>query len=209
MVGEHKATAERRQALRAALISAAGRRIAEDGLPALTARAAASDVGCSVGAIYNVFDDLDGLIIAVNSKTLAHLDREIAKSLAAVADENDPVESLVAIGLAYCRFAAAHPHLWSALFEQGVKPDRDVPAWHMDEHIRLFAHVLTFLKQLDPKQEDEQAWSRARLMFSAVHGVVSLGMHELFIAVPPDEIETQVALLVRATARGLYDRSPW
>ncbi len=205
MVGEHKATAERRQALRSALIEAADMRIAKDGLSALTARTVASDVGCSVGAIYNVFEDLDGLIMAVNSKTLARLDREIATSLSSVSEDQSPVESLVAIGLAYCRFAAQHPRLWSALFEQGQKTDRVIPDWHMDEHIRLFTHVLTILKELAPEQSDEQTWSQARLMFSAVHGVVSLGMHELFIAVPSDEIEMQVEVLVRATACGLFE----
>lgn len=203
MVKEHKATAERRQALRNELIEAADAIIAKDGLSALTARVAASQVGCSVGAIYNVFKDLDGLIIAVNSNTLARLDREIGKVL----PENgkgDPAETLVAIGLAYCRFAAAHPRLWSALFEQGLKPGRVVPDWHMDEHVRLFTHIVVELKKLAPDQDDEQIWSLARLVFSAVHGIVSLGMHDLFIAVPADEIEHQVEILVRSMLEGLF-----
>ncbi len=204
MVKGHKATAERRQALRKDLIEAADARIAEEGLSALTARLVAAEVGCSVGAIYNVFEDLDGLIIAVNSKTLARLDREIAKILPAEQDNQDPTESLVGIGLAYCRFARKHLRLWSALFEQGLKPDRVVPAWHMDEHVRLFTHVVTILKKIAPDRSDEEVWSLARMMFSAVHGIVSLGMHDLFIAVPSDEIEQQVAILLRSLVQGLF-----
>ena len=203
MVKEHKATAERRQALRNELIGAADDIIAGQGLSALTARVAAAKVGCSVGAIYNVFEDLDGLIIAVNSNTLSRLDRDIARVLPD--DGNgDPAETLVAIGLAYCRFAATYPRLWSALFEQGLKPGREVPDWHMDEHVRLFAHIVVTLKRLAPDQDDEQIWSLARLVFSAVHGIVSLGMHDLFIAVPADEIEQQVEILVRSMLHGLF-----
>lgn len=205
MVKEHKATAERRQALRSALIEAANARISEEGLSALTARAIASDVGCSVGAIYNVFDDLDGLITAVNSSTLARLDRQIARALPDESEDQDPVETLVGIGLAYSRFAIKYPRQWSALFEQGLRSDREIPSWHMDEHLRLFTHVLNVLKKLAPEQSDEENWSLARLMFSAVHGIVSLGLHDLFIAVPSDEIEQQVALLVRSMMRGLFD----
>ena len=205
MPKERKATTERRQALRGELIVAAERMIAESGLDALTARAVASDVGCSVGAIYNVFEDLDGLIVAVNSQTLARLDREIARILPGDDQDHDPEETLVGVGHAYCRFAAEHPRLWSALFEQGLKPDRTTPDWHMDEHVRLFSHVVGTLGQIAPNRGDDEIWALARLLFSAVHGVVSLGMHDLFIAVPSGEIEIQVETLVRAMVRGLFE----
>lgn len=202
---ERKSTTERRQALRSELIAAAEGLIASQGLDALAARAVAGEVGCSVGAIYNVFDDLDGLIIAVNSKTLAGLDREIGRILPSDQSDQDPEQTLVGIGHAYCRFAAKHPRLWSALFEQGLKPDRKVPDWHLDEHVRLFSHVVAVLKEILPERSDDEIWSLARLMFSAVHGIVSLGMHDLFIAVPSDEIEQQVETLVRAMVRGLFE----
>ena len=204
MVKEHKATAERRRTLRLALIGAAERRIAKEGLSALSARAVSKDVGCSLGAIYNVFDDIDGLVMAVNSKTLASLDRQIAGALSAVPEDGNPVDGLVAIGLAYCRFANAHNQLWSALFEQGLKADLEVPDWHLDEHVRLFSHILSYLQKLAPDQSNEESWMLARLLFSAVHGTVTLGMQGFFIAVPPDEIEKQVSTLITATVQGLF-----
>ena len=54
-------TAERRQRLKNALISAAERTMATHGLRGLKARALAYKVGCAVGAIYNVVTDLDDL----------------------------------------------------------------------------------------------------------------------------------------------------
>ena len=36
------------------------------------------------------------------------------------------------------------------------------------------------------------------------HGIVSHGMHDLFIAVPPDEIEHQVEILVHSMLEGLF-----
>jgi DNA-binding transcriptional regulator YbjK len=48
-------TAERRQLLKDALISAAERTIETTGLSGLKARALAFKAGCAVGAIYNVW----------------------------------------------------------------------------------------------------------------------------------------------------------
>jgi DNA-binding transcriptional regulator YbjK len=64
-------TAERRQIPKDALISAAERTIETHGVSGLKARALAFKVGCAV--VYNVVNDLDDLIFAVNSCTLAAL----------------------------------------------------------------------------------------------------------------------------------------
>jgi AcrR family transcriptional regulator len=111
--------AERRQRLRDALISAAERTIETDGLGGLKARALANEVGCAVGAIYNVVTDLDDLVIAVNSRTLAALERELAaaEQIADTVTQAGPVDRLVRLGTAYLSFAAAHRVRWRALFE--------------------------------------------------------------------------------------------
>src|SRR4051794_8774796 len=74
---EGNATAERRATLRAALVAAAERAIMQQGLAGLRARALAEEVGCAVGAIYNVVKDLDELVLLVNAKTLAALKNAI------------------------------------------------------------------------------------------------------------------------------------
>src|SRR5580700_10611737 len=81
MVNEAK-TSDRRTALRRALIAAAERMIDERGHQALRARELAQDVGCALGAIYNVFPDLDALILAVKAQTLDDLEAEIARRFA-------------------------------------------------------------------------------------------------------------------------------
>ena len=74
----------RRDQLRQALISASERTVETAGLQGLRARALADEVGCSVGAIYNAVDDLDELILLVNTRTLATLERDLtAAGLAA------------------------------------------------------------------------------------------------------------------------------
>ena len=67
----------RRSNLKNALIDAAEQTISREGLAGLRARSLAFEVGCAVGAIYNVVDDIDDLIFAVNERTLLALEREL------------------------------------------------------------------------------------------------------------------------------------
>src|SRR5215467_10070549 len=78
--GSNMKAAERRQNLKEALITAAERTIARQGLHGLRARDLADKVGCAVGAIYNVVADLDELILLVNSRTIAALERALTKA---------------------------------------------------------------------------------------------------------------------------------
>ena len=64
---------EARDDLRKRLVDAAEARIASQGLAALKAREVTADAGCALGALYTAFDDLDRLILQVNSRTLVRL----------------------------------------------------------------------------------------------------------------------------------------
>lgn len=196
-------TAERRRKLRLELIDAGEAILREHGLDALTARAVASAVDCSVGAIYNVFDDIDGLIVAVNSRTLAKLDHKISAFAPDAGHQLEPDVCLDRLAVAYCQFAIEHTKAWSALFEHGERISRQIPDWHMDEHVHLIGHVVKSLQQLLPGNSDEENWQLAGLLFSAVHGVVSLGLQGFFFAVPQQQIEAQASQLVRSTLKGL------
>jgi AcrR family transcriptional regulator len=196
-------TAERRRKLRMELTDAGEAILRENGLDALTARAVASAVGCSVGAIYNVFEDIDDLIVAVNSRTLAKLDHKISAFVPGAGHQLEPEICLDRLAIAYCQFAIENTKAWSALFEHGERINRQIPDWHMDEHVHLIGHVVKSLRQLQPDNSDEENRQLAGLLFSAVHGVVSLGLQGFFFAVPQQQLEAQVSKLVQSTLKGM------
>src|SRR5437016_11571637 len=105
---------ERRAKLRESLILAAEKSIAAGGLAGLKTRDLAREIGCANGAVYNLVEDVDELILRVGSRTLTRLDAALsaAESEAAAA----PNDILVRIALAYCDFAAENLELWRALF---------------------------------------------------------------------------------------------
>ncbi len=191
---------EKRASQRERLIDAAEATIAAKGLSALKARDLASAAGVSLGGLYNLVGDLDEVILRVGARTLARLDASLA---AAAKPDAGPVENLVAIAIAYSRFARENRALWRALFEHRMAPEAALPDWHAAMQLKLFGHVAGPLRALLPLQDEEERVLLSRTLFSAVHGVVALGLDEKIVAVPASALEDQISRLTRATATGL------
>src|SRR5204863_1950004 len=173
---------ERRTKLREDLIQAAEQSISAGGLAALKTRELAREIGCANGAVYNLVADVDELILLVGSRTLARLDAALTD--AESAGPASPVETLVRIAVAYCDFAAENLQLWRALFEHRMAPGKDLPEWAIGEQMNMFRHIHRPLAVLYPKRSAEELSVTARSMFSAVHGMVALGLEQKLIAVP-------------------------
>lgn len=190
-----------REKLRVALIQAAEQTIAARGVAGLKTRDLAREIGCANGAVYNLVADVDELILRVGSRTLLRLDE--ALSLAVSAGEPSPRDSLVRIAIAYCDFASANLQLWRALFEHRMAADKLVPDWSVRDQMRLFRHIYQPLAALFPQRSPEELGIMARSLFSAVHGMVALGLEQKLVAVPLPALRKEIATLVRATIDGL------
>jgi len=166
------------------LIEVARRQIASNGLRSLKIRDVASAADCSIGSVYNEFGDFDGLILTVNRETVARLDAV----LAAVPDQ-DPVQHLFGLADAYLGFFTEHAHLLWSLFEHRMENDR--PLMH--------APMVRLLPDRDPVE----VALLARMMFSAAHGIISLGLEARMVAVPPDSLRFQVAQFVETQLIGM------
>lgn len=203
-------TKERRDELRAALLVEAERTIAAHGLGALKARDLALAVGCATGAIYNVYPDLDSLILEVNAKTLAAVQAFLSGS-SKIANgkrlsKRDAVDELVDLGLHYLEFATTNLHRWRALFEHRMQAGHAVPSWYVERQLPLFGLVEKALRTLQPALTEQESTLLSRSLFSAVHGVVSLGLEERLGTLPAATLRSQLAELIRAFALGLAQR---
>src|SRR4051812_14019940 len=196
---------ERRAKLREELILAAERSISAGGLAGLKTRDLAREIGCANGAVYNLVADVDELILRVGSRTLLRLDQTL--STAESAGAPSPQETLVRIAIAYCDFAAENLELWRALFEHRMDPDKPLPDWSIDDQMRLFGHVYQPLAALFPQRSREELGITARSLFSAVHGMVALGLEQKLVAVPLPALRKEIAGLVRAMIDGLIARA--
>jgi AcrR family transcriptional regulator len=192
---------ERRAKNRQALIEAAEQLIAAKGLAGLKTRDLAAQIGIANGAVYNLVEDIDDLILHVGSRTMARLDAVL--SAAEANGSSEPADKLVRIAVAYCEFAAQNLELWRALFEHRMAPGKPIPEWVISEQLELFRHIQGPLASLFPGRTVQQINITARSLFSAVHGMVALGLEQKLIAVPSDALRSEVATIVRAMVLGL------
>jgi AcrR family transcriptional regulator len=195
---------DRHTALREQLIDAAERTIAEKGLAALKARDLAREVGCAVGTIYNVFEYLDELVLCVGSRTLAMLEAALraVPSPSRHGSADEAVADMVRLALAYLDFATNHTVRWRALFEHRMNEARPLPKWFVEQQHRLFAQLERPLEALLPELDRDLRRTLARTVFSAVHGIVALGLEEKLVSLSLPDLAGQLAATVRSIATG-------
>lgn len=199
-------TLRRRANLRDALIEAAEMTIAAGGLRQLRARQLAFEVGCAVGAIYNVVSDIDDLILAVNERTLQLLEDELSKPVVGLptTSQSEPaIEKLVQLALGYLNFAADHGPRWRAIFEHTMTAGGEIPDWYRARQRRLFGFLDPPLSELQPQLSPSQRRGIARSLFSAVHGIVALGLDEKIEAIALPDLREQLTFVVTTMGRGL------
>ncbi|MDW4550611.1 TetR-like C-terminal domain-containing protein [Defluviimonas sp. D31] len=196
----------RRTDLQNRLIAAAEAQIAETGLAGVKAREVTARAGCALGALYTAFDDVDMLVLHVNSRTLARLG-EALKTARATCD-GTPEEVLQALAAEYVRFARDNRRLWSALFEHRLPEGVEPPTWHKRDHAVLIEEIIAPLGALRPDLSSKMLLMRARTTFAAVHGVVQLSLQGRFVGVPPDSLAAEVTALVDAMVRGAHLARP-
>jgi AcrR family transcriptional regulator len=110
-VGRRK---EHDESTAAALLDAAERTIAQEGVDALALRDVARDAGTTTRAIYTLFGSKDGLLGALGVRAFNFLQREIE----ALPVTDKPQDDLIEAALVFRRFALEHPALFSIAFHR-------------------------------------------------------------------------------------------
>lgn len=106
-------------------LSAAINIVEAEGFRALKARHVAERIGYSAGTLYNIFKNLDELIIHLNGRTLDELQAEIS----AVTLSGDALRDITSLVDVYLTYLEAHPNLWMALFDYKLPEGMPVPDW--------------------------------------------------------------------------------
>ncbi len=142
----------------------------EEGLRGLTTRRIAQEIGYTVGTLYNVFENLDDLILHLNGTTLDDLYEVCSK----VRLDEESEAAVLALAESYVRFIREHPKRWSILFEHHLPDGRELPEWHHEKVRRLLGLLEQALAPLfAPGQEAERHHS-ARVLWASLYGIGAL-----------------------------------
>jgi AcrR family transcriptional regulator len=158
--------------LRATLLEAAIRLIAEVGPTAFTLREVARRAGVSHNAPYRHFRDRDDLIAAVAGEGFLELTQAM---LRAAANESTALNSLKHAGLAYISFALRRPEHFAVMFDAppSIHTENDDSATAAGD---AFATLLTLVEgcQREGRFPSGDPLQFALLAWTMVHGVAKL-----------------------------------
>lgn len=144
--------------------------VREEGPEALSARRVAAAIGYSPGTLYNVFDNLDDLVLQLDGAILESLHVYMVE-----ASKDKPArERLAALGKAYVTFTRDHRNLWTLLFERPM-PDVDaLPEWYTGRIEALFEVIGAALADLFPSTGRPELAQEARILWAGLHGICLL-----------------------------------
>lgn len=151
-------------------IQAARKIIEQDGYRALTARNVADAIGYSPGTLYNLFNNLDDMVMHVNGRTLDDLHDRFAGVTPLGEAERD-------IGMlldCYLGFIEEHPGLWHMLLNYTLTDGYEIPDWYDRKIQRLLALVEGALAPLFGAAEEEELAGATRVLWAGLHGITAL-----------------------------------
>jgi AcrR family transcriptional regulator len=161
------------QQIRALILDAAQEIIEAQGLAGLSAREIARRIGYSPGTIYNIFANLDDVVLNVEARVLDGLD----KRLSDVPDGRDgggADDHLIRIAQAYLAFTQEKPRLWNLLFEHHMPQGAEPPPWYQQKLEGLAAPIERALAPHFPPGCEDERQRAARVLWAGVHGITSL-----------------------------------
>ena len=155
------------------LIRSAGEKlIYNKGLDGLTVRALAEAIGYTPGTIYNVYRDMDALIIDINFETLGRLSDFCQQR---TQDLPSDVSKIKALAYAYVDFAHENLRAWQTVFATTRKGEKNtrLPKYYQQRLQEVFGRIEDVLRECltIPASEVTQT---ARLLWACLHGITVL-----------------------------------
>lgn len=151
--------------LREIIIAEGHRQMESVGFAHFSAREVAKRIGYSIGTIYNVFGSYDGLISAINGRTL-DMWRDFLEARLDGA-EGDRLKHAID---AYFEFAVIHRHAWAALYDFRLPDDIEPPAEYLEKVTAIVDIVTREVAAALPAARAAEAEPLARSLLATVHG---------------------------------------
>ena len=193
---------QKRAELKAKLLSSTIKRIQQNGIASLRARDLAKDAGCALGAIYNIYEDLDELVFYAKVEIFRRMEIDLAEVMRTSSDLS-PLEQMRKLTASYYDFARQNTMLWTALFTGDLTDRRDVPDWYQEALRRLMGHISGPLKQINPNQTNDELSLKTRALFSAIHGIILLTIQDRPSGVSHDEVITATDWILISISKSL------
>jgi len=188
--------------LKKLILAASTNLIETAGLTGLSAREIARRIDYSPGTLYNVFENLDDLILTIEGELLDRLAAELAE----VPTAGDPRQRVHRLAERYLKFTHQNPRLWNLLFEHHLPEGREVPAWYRQKIEALMGQVEDALAPLMVGADPRTVQRSARALWAGVHGITSLSTADKLSNISTDDAGALLDDLLKTYLAGLSTR---
>ncbi len=188
--------------LRQLILDAARSIVERDGLVGLSAREVARLIGYSAGTLYNIFENLDDVLLTLQSELLV----EFVERLKTVKRDSNPYKRVDALARCYVDFALEKRRLWNLLCVHPLPKGKTLPP-AFDEAIAFLTTTLSeALEPILPQMSPIEARQRARTLWAGIHGITLVAVGEKVPAMTGDTAQDYVAILTKTFLDGMKAR---
>ena len=192
--------------IRNLFISEGHRHMSEVGFARFSARQVSQRVGYVIGTMYNVFETLDAVIFAINTRTFDQWANQMRDVLDRAGDDR-----IAAMVRGYFAFARENRNLWNAIYDHHVPVDFRIPEDQAGQRGRLTIIVADEVAKEMTGATRERVEEVTRSLIATVHGHCAFAMNGSFALMGERDPEGAAIARVRqslneeaiaATARG-------
>lgn len=188
--------------LRRMILESSRKILEQDGINGLSARAIAKRIGYSPGTLYNVFRNLDDLLMTIQAATLD----EAIETLRAVPRNGDARGYVKALSSAYIGFAMENRKLWNLLSQHNPPPEGTNPKL-LDEKIEALVAVLRdAIQSVSPGGDARECEQTARTIWASMHGISAIAATDKTASLNSVAAPAYVAQLVEGFLCALESR---
>ena len=177
------------------MILASSREIVErDGMNGLSARAIAKKIGYSPGTLYNVFKNLDDLLLTIQV-ALVEEARDALRAVPAGASAQGHVRALARC---YIDFAINNKRLWNLLLQHSIPSNKvrnDILAGNLTEISRIIRNAIA---PLMTQRDEGDIDAAAKAIWYGLHGISAIAVNDKLALEPATAVAAHATILVDA-----------
>lgn len=189
--------------LRQLILDASQTIVERNGITGLSAREIARMIGYSPGTLYNIFENLDDVLLTLQvqlmGRTVEHLKR--------VPLGQDGEKNIEALSNAYVDFALVNRRMWNLFLAHNLPAGKTVPAPFHDYTNNLVEIVKGALAQVAPNLSTEDLDTTARSFLAGLNGITAVAATEKGVYLTPATAQTYAKNLTSTFLKGLRCRS--
>ncbi|KLN62512.1 hypothetical protein WH96_03230 [Kiloniella spongiae] len=194
--------------LKVMILDAAEDLVMAGGVSELSARKIAQKIGYAPGTIYNVYTNIDELILILNGKTLERLyDHLSMVRLDGEADIGSANENLEKLLIGYLAFIDENRSLWRLLFDHVPSSEDDLPEWYNQRVLKLLSVIDQVLLPLLSGRGAEERRDVSATLWASLHGIISLADKKKLDVVISRSSHDVCSLLITTFLNGLKDHA--